>query len=278
MFLDSMQLYWTMVFFVFGLVVGSFVNVIIYRWPRQESIIWPASHCPHCLSPIRVMDNIPVISYLVLRGRCRHCHNRISPIYPIVELLVAFCFMAVVLKFGFSLVLIPVLLFVSALIAVSFIDLHVQLIPDRITFPLIVLGLLGSGLQSLIGKIEFWPITFIPALIGCATGMFILLAILFSYKLIMGVEGMGMGDVKLLGLIGLYLGWHKVILTLILASFVGTIIAVPVFLIKGKTRSEKIPFGPFLSIAALLSLFYGDFLVQLYLRITALDDLSMTLP
>lgn len=240
-----------------GAMVGSFLNVCIHRLPKEESIVKPGSHCPKCNTPIRFYDNIPLVSYLLLGGKCRYCQTSISIQYPIVEAITALSSFFLFMRFGISLSFIYYFLFVAALIAITVIDLYHQIIPDVISLPGIVVGLLGS---LIIPQITFWT-----SLIGMLAGGGSLFLVATVYQWLFKREGMGGGDVKLLAMIGAFLGWKAVILTIFLSSFIGSIIGVAVMLIKGKDFKYAIPFGPFLALGAVISLLFGEQLIEWYL-------------
>ncbi len=242
---------------VLGAIVGSFLNVCISRLPKEESIVRPGSHCPKCKTPIQYYDNIPLLSYLLLGGKCRHCKAPISIQYPIVEAITALSSFFLFITFGVSLSFFYYFSFVAALIVITVIDLYHQIIPDVISLPGIVIGLLGS---LVIPKITFWS-----SLIGALSGGGSLFLVATVYQWLFKREGMGGGDVKLLAMIGAFLGWKAVILTIFLSSFIGSIIGITVMLIKGKDFKYAIPFGPFLALGAVISLFWGENLISLYL-------------
>lgn len=231
---------------MFGLLVGSFLNVCIYRLPRGESIVFPGSHCPQCNHSIRPWENIPVFSFLFLGGKCHYCQAPISWRYPLVELLTAIFFVIFVHQYAVSLTTLFYLIFTCALIVISFIDLDYQIIPDKISLPGIAVGFLASF---------FLPPTWYDSLLGIVIGGGIILAIGYAGKWVFKKEAMGGGDVKLMAMIGAFLGWKLVLLTLLLASLVGAVIGLVFKLVTGK---EYIPFGPFLSLGALLALFFGE--------------------
>jgi len=242
---------------IFGAMVGSFLNVCIHRLPKEESIVRPGSHCPKCKTPIRFYDNIPLLSYLLLGGKCRYCLATISIQYPIVEAITALSSFFLFITFGVSLSFFYYFSFVAALIAITVIDLYHQIIPDVISLPGIVIGLLGS---LVIPQITFWS-----SLIGVLSGGGSLFLVATVYQWLFKREGMGGGDVKLLAMIGAFLGWKAVILTILLSSFIGSIIGITVMLIKGKDFKYAIPFGPFLALGAVISLFWGENLISWYL-------------
>jgi leader peptidase (prepilin peptidase) / N-methyltransferase len=253
--------------FIFGAIVGSFLNVCILRIPKDESIVHPPSHCPDCKSPIRFYDNIPLVSYLVLLGRCRSCGERISPRYFIVELLMASLAVALYYQFGFSLAFIVSFIFVAALIVISFIDLDVRIVPDVISLPGIVAGLLFSVVAryGISDPFELIPSP-LSALFGVLAGGGFLLLLAWAYEAFTGVEGMGGGDIKLLAMIGAFLGWTSIPFTLFFASLTGSVIGLGFMIGKGVGRRFALPFAPFLCLGALLYLLFGQDLIQLYLN------------
>jgi len=233
--------------FLFGTAVGSFLNVCIYRIPRNVSIITPSSRCPSCNIPIKPWDNMPIVSYIFLGGKCRICKARISFRYPLVEFLNAVLYVLVLWKFGFAWHTIVYFLFCSALIVISFIDLDFQIIPDRITLAAIPIGLVvGSFLL---------PDPFLRySLLGYKTsiiGFFVAIALLSR-------GGMGGGDIKMMAMVGSFMGWKAVLLTTFLGSFIGAVFGIFLMIFKGKGRKTKIPFGPFLALGTLITLFYGQ--------------------
>ena len=243
---------------IFGAMVGSFLNVCIFRLPKEESIIWPGSHCPHCKKPIRFYDNIPLISYFLLRGKCRYCKGPISLQYPLVEGITALSSLLLIMKFGPSLSYLTYFAFVSALIVITVIDLYHQIIPDVISLPGIGVGLLASLIIP--------PITFLNSLIGILLGGGSLFLVATLYQWLFKREGMGGGDVKLLAMIGAFLGWKAVILTILLSSLIGSISGISIMVLKGKNFKYAIPFGPFLSLGAVIALFYQNEIIFWYLQ------------
>lgn len=239
---------------LFGLVVGSFLNVCIYRIPRNLSIVKPFSFCPNCRENIKPWHNIPVLSYIILRGKCAHCGSKISLRYPIVEALNGILWVFAYQKFGVTIELPFVLFFISALIVITFIDMDFQIIPDSLSLPLIFLGtvlsLIPHNSAELNSKIT-------DSLLGILIGGGILYLIAIVSR-----GGMGGGDIKLNAGVGAYLGWQCSLLTLFVGSFVGAIVGI---VILKKTGNRKIPFGPFLSLGALVSLFWGKEIIKLYL-------------
>lgn len=248
---------WTIVSILFGAIVGSFLNVCIFRLPKEESIITPGSHCPHCNKPIAFYDNIPLVSYFLLRGKCRHCRKPISIQYPIVEGITALTSFLLFMKYGPTPTYLLYFAFVSSLIVITGIDLYHQIIPDVISLPGIGVGLLGALL--------FLPITFLNSFLGMLLGGGALFLVANFYQWLFKREGMGGGDVKLLAMIGAFLGWKAMILTIILGSLVGSVIGIVIIFLKGKDFKYAIPFGPFLALGAVISLFWGEDLIRWYL-------------
>jgi len=239
---------------LFGLVIGSFLNVCIYRIPRDKSIAWPPSACPQCNTPIKWYDNIPVISYLVLLGRCRACKKPISCQYPVVELVTGLLTVLFVWRYGISVWSAVVLVAVYALVCLSVIDLELMIIPDRFSLGLIVWGLLFAWANPNFGGV--WWQKELYALAGAAVGLFGVLAIALIGTWIFKKDAMGGGDVKLMGGVGALIGWKGVVTTIVLGSFFGLIYAVFLMIFKGKKGGDAIPFGPFLSLGALINLLY----------------------
>ncbi len=252
--------------FVFGSIVGSFLNVCIYRLPRALSVILPSSRCPACNTHIRPYDNLPLISFFLLRGRCRYCKARISMRYPLVETMNALLYVLVIWRFGMGWHTPFFFAFCSAMIVITFIDLDFHLIPDAITLPGIVVGLIAGSLILPDPFDRFSVLGFRESVIGLLAGgaVFFLIAEI-SYR-VLRQEAMGGGDIKMMALVGAFMGWKAVLLTTFSGSLLGSIVGIFLMVLKGKGRKTKIPFGPFLAAGALLSLFYGQELVSLYLK------------
>jgi leader peptidase (prepilin peptidase)/N-methyltransferase len=240
---------------ILGLAIGSFLNVCIHRLPSKSSIVQPPSSCPHCHYQLRWIDNIPVLSYAMLGGRCRQCKAPISIRYPIVEILTMGMFVLHYLVLGPDILLVPRLLFACAMIVLFAIDLEHHLLPNVITLPGIIVGLAFSAML---------PPGIVDALIGVLVGGGILWLIGEAYYRYSGQEGMGGGDVKMLAMIGAFLGWKLVILTLILSSLLGSIIGVAVIAARRGGMKHALPYGTFLSLAALVASLYGSRIVDWY--------------
>jgi len=254
--------------FALGAVVGSFLNVVIHRYPREESIVFPPSHCPHCSAAIRWYDNVPILSYVVLRGRCRACHGPISPRYPLVELANAGFYLAIYLNTGPTLGFLFIAAIVSMLIALIYIDAEIQILPDAIDLPGIAIGIaIGALGLGLLDPTLVLSETFVDALIGAGIGAGILVVVIAAYWLVRKVEGMGQGDVKMLAMIGAVLGWRAVPAVLLLASIAGAVVGVPLAMRSGRGMQFPLPFGVFLGIAALAILFFGPTLWAWYLAV-----------
>ncbi len=241
-----------------GLIIGSFLNVVIHRLPREESLVTPRSHCPACRAPIRPWDNIPVLSFLILRGRCRACGHPIAWRYPLVEGLTASLFLLAAVQFGFTLHTGTVLVFISALVAIAFIDLDHQIIPNAITLPGIPLGLL-AGLS--VGDPPL-----LERVIGALAGAGFLYLVLLYGGAVYGQDAMGEGDLNLIALVGAFLGWKGVVVTILLGCLSGSVVGLALIGLRRLRRREHMPFGPFLALGALVALFWGDALVGWYLR------------
>ncbi|MEJ2452775.1 MAG: A24 family peptidase [Candidatus Thiodiazotropha sp.] len=264
-----------------GLSIGSFLNVVIYRLPIMLETQWtrecrehlgerveseaapfnlntPGSRCPHCKHKIRPWENIPLISWLMLRGRCSNCHQPISVRYPVIEAVTGLLSLAIAIHFGLSWTMLGALLLTWALIALSMIDFDVQLLPDSITLPFLWLGLLLS-LGGIFTDTH-------SALIGAAAGYLSLWLVYQLFKRLTGKEGMGYGDFKLLGMLGAWLGWQYLPQIILLSALVGAIVGISLILLRGRDRNIPIPFGPYLAAAGWISLMWGEQINQAYLR------------
>jgi len=252
--------------FVLGALIGSFLNVCIYRIPRNQSIIWPSSRCTSCHNPIRYYDNIPVFSYyFLLRGRCRSCKEKISGRYPFVEALNAFFYMLVFWRFGPGWISAVYCLLCSALIVITFIDFDFQIIPDRITLPGIPLGLIAGSFLLPDPFLRSTALGYKASLIGALIGFSLFYLVAFLSIKILKKEGMGGGDIKIMAMLGAFLGWKAVILTTFLGSLFGSIIGIGLMVFRGREKGSLIPFGPFLALGALISLFFGQEILIWYL-------------
>lgn len=267
--------------FIVSLMVGSFLNVVIYRLPimmerswKQEftayfqpdqvqsekqttfNLVKPDSTCPNCQHKIRAWENIPLISWLWLKGKCSNCKTTISIRYPSVELITGLLSLMVAWHFGFGAQAFAGIFLTWCLVAMTFIDLDKMLLPDQITLPLLWLGLLLSASEVYVSPTD--------AIIGAAAGYLCLWSIYWAFKLLTGKEGMGYGDFKLLGALGAWLGWQQLPIVILLSSFVGAIIGITYLSVKGKEHSQPIPFGPYLAIAGWITFLYGEWIAQQY--------------
>jgi leader peptidase (prepilin peptidase)/N-methyltransferase len=244
---------------VYGLAWGSFLNVVIYRLPEGLSLATPRSFCPQCKRKIPFYDNIPLMSYIILRGKCRKCGARISPTYLLVEILTPASFLVVYSYAGLNVYFFAACLFTSGLIALGFIDFYHQILPDAVTLPGIVLAVGYSFFRSDLKPVQ--------ALIGAAVGGGFLLLVYGLYYLVRRKEGLGLGDVTMMLMIGAFLGWRLVLLTLILASLVGALVGVAFMLLKKKSLQYALPFGTFLAPAAYAAMLWGDRIITAYLSL-----------
>lgn len=271
---------------VLGLIVGSFLNVVIHRLPRllerqwrdqclefltqaqaepktgAYNLAWPGSHCPHCLAAIRPWDNIPLLSFILLRGRCRSCGAAIAWRYPLVEFLSALLSGFLAWRLGLGWPLLAALVFSWSLIVLCFIDLEQQLLPDQITLPLLWLGLLFN--------LENGFIDLPSAVIGAAAGYLLLWSIYHAYRLLRGKEGFGYGDFKLLAALGAWLGWQLLPLVVLLASLSGALVGIGLILLRRHHMQNPLPFGPYLAIAGWVGLVWGQELLHAYFNLAGL--------
>jgi leader peptidase (prepilin peptidase)/N-methyltransferase len=256
----------------YGLVIGSFLNVVIHRLPREQSLVRPRSRCPACGAAIAWYDNVPVLSYLVLGGRCRSCRAPISPRYPLVEAAAAGLLVAVAARFGLTVAGVTASLFVLLLLALALIDLEHHLLLDVLTLPGLAAGVLLAPLGgSLLGPLGGTVFTasgpaasaVASSLLGAAVGALVPYLVIVAYRLIRGGEGMGLGDVKFLAMIGAFLGWKGALLTIGLGSLFGAVVGVALVAAGRGRRDTELPFGTFLALGALVALFAGAPLMRL---------------
>lgn len=243
---------------VVGLAVGSFLNVIVHRLPRGQSIVFPPSACARCGARIRWYDNVPIVGWLVLRGRCRDCHERISLRYPVVEIVTMAAFLACYWRFGLEWLLLPRLFLSAALIALFAIDLEHQLLPNAITVPGIAVGVLCSLML---------PPGPRDSLLGVALGGGVLWAIGEAWYRLRHMEAMGFGDVKMLAMVGAFLGWKLVVVTFVLSSLIGGLFAALLLAARRTTLTSLIPFGTFLAVAAYIAALWGQSMMEWYLSL-----------
>jgi len=248
-----------MFIFLMGLCIGSFLNVCIYRLPESKSIVHPRSMCPNCDTRIPFYDNIPLFSYLWLKGKCRRCKVKISMRYPMVELLGGLVALGTYLRFGLTIETLIYYVFIAALLVVTFIDLDHRIIPDVITLPGIPICFAASFALP--------DITYKDALLGILIGGGSLFLVAWVYTILTKKEGMGGGDIKLLAMMGAIVGWQGVLFTIFVASLVGTLAGFAVMLQSRKGMKLAVPFGPFLSIGSITYIFFGTELVTWYLNL-----------
>ena len=271
-----------------GLIAGSFLNVCIHRIPRGESIVRPGSRCPQCKKPVRPYDNIPLVSYLVLRGKCRDCKSPISFRYPLVEILTALAFWSCHHAWGFSSPTFVNTLFLSLLIILVFVDYDRQVLPDAITRPGILAGILLSPFQAemlfrdafsygiALGLPSIDPETVLPwvgSLLGALVGGGILWLTGYAYQLVRKKKGLGLGDVKMMAMVGAFLGWRMALLTIFVGSLLGSVIGIFLMRFRGATLQTKLPFGTFLGSGAAFAVFFGGRFLLWLERL--LDDLIL---
>jgi prepilin signal peptidase PulO-like enzyme (type II secretory pathway) len=245
---------YTFLFFIYGLIFGSFFNVIGLRIPKKESIISPPSHCPNCDTRLTARDLIPVLSYFLNGRKCRTCKTSISPIYPVMELITGILFAGLYYKYGFTWELLMAILFASLLVIITVSDLAYRIIPDKIVFPFLGLFLI---LRFFIHPAE----SFISHLIGMVLGFGIFLLIATISR-----GGMGGGDIKLFAVIGLYFGYPLLLLTILLSTLLGSIYGILLIVGKGAGRKTEVPFGPFIALGSLCALFFGSDIIQWYIH------------
>ncbi|RUM50830.1 MAG: prepilin peptidase [Hydrogenothermus sp.] len=247
--------------FAFGTIIGSFLNVLIYRLPRDMSIVFPSSHCPKCGHKLRWYENIPVFSYIFLKGKCNKCKTSISLKYPIVEILTGLSASLSYLKWGISIDFAFNFVFLALVIAISFIDLDFKIIPDELNLIGFLSGLIYSAIRA--------DFSIIDALLGSFVGAGFLFATAYLYLKFRGIEGLGMGDVKLLAFFGSYLGWFGSLFVIFVGSILGVIVGLTLaYIYKSEDKAKfEIPFGPYLSIAGVLYLFFGEIIKNWYLGV-----------
>jgi len=268
----------TVAAFLFGLIVGSFLNVCIVRLPHGNSIATPPSHCPRCKEPIRFYDNIPLVSFLILRGKCRHCSEPISWRYPLVELMNGLFYVLIVQEFWLSGEALLVMILCSSLIVITFIDYDHQIIPDVISLPGMVVGLALAPffMSSLADPLPFhlgrllphagpWLTGFLNSLIGLLAGGGPLFAIGWLWEKLRKIEAMGGGDIKLMGMVGAFIGWKGALLTIMLGALTGSVVGIALIVFRKHEMEKVIPFGPFLAVGAVAAIFAGNDILSWYL-------------
>jgi len=259
----EIEFFWIVVVFIFGAMVGSFLNVVIIRLPQGESIVFPASRCPKCDQPIRGYDNIPILSYFLLRGKCRDCGEHISSRYPFIEFLSAALSVALYLKFGLSPLFGVLFIFCAAMLAIFWIDLDHMIIPDVISLNGIIVGIVAAFLGFLPG------VEWLQSLSGILLGGLSLYVPAYIYEKVRHTEGLGAGDVKLLAMIGSFTGPYGVVFVLFFSSLIGSLAALIGMSIKNVHSSTPIPFGPFLTAAAVGYIFFGSEIIDKFFELSS---------
>ena len=261
--------------------IGSFLNVVIHRLPREQSIVFPNSTCPRCHAKIKAYDNVPILSFLLLRGQCRSCGARISPRYPAVEALTALLFAAVTWHDGVSFILAFDLAFTASIVALLFIDAEHMILPNAITYPGIIFALITRAVVPYVAGPSFfddlpylisvfppaWPVSLVSlvgAAIGALAGGGSLWLMGFLWEKLRGVEAMGFGDVKMMFMVGAYLGWRLTILTILIGAFTGSLAGIAVMIKRGRNLQMMLPFGIFLGVGSIVSLLVGSRIIQWY--------------
>ena len=249
----------TLLILIYGLIIGSFLNVCIYRIPREESIAWPGSHCPTCSHSLKWYDNIPLVSYTLLKGKCRYCQTNISSQYPLVESLNAVIYIIMYLKFGFGIDFIFYSLMSSVLVAIIFIDLKEMIIPDSLVVCILVLSIIHKAINYFLNGIS-------PDLIGSILGFLVAGGLFLAIVFVSG-GGMGGGDVTLIGVLGFVLGAKYVLLNILLSFVLGAIISIFLLAAKIKTRKDPIPFGPFIVLGFFITVLLGQDIINWYFNL-----------
>ncbi len=254
--------------FLLGAIVGSFLNVVIHRYPREESIVFPPSHCPECDAAIRWYDNVPLLSFAVLLGRCRACRQPISWRYPLVELANALFYLAIFLHTGPLMAFVLLAAMVSMLIVLIYIDAEIQILPDVIDIPGTAIGLVAGWLHfgALYPGLQLSK-TLFESVTGAIAGAGVLLAISLAYKLIRKIEGMGLGDVKMMAMLGATLGWEPLIPLMLISTISGALAGMLLAIKSGDRMKTALPFGVFLGFGFLIVLFFGSKLTGWYLSL-----------
>ncbi len=246
------------IIFIFGSIIGSFLNVVIYRLPREKSIVYPPSSCPSCRYKIKWYENIPIISYLFLRGKCRQCKAKIPLRYPFVEFITGLGAVFIYIKWGLTLDSLFYFIFLSLIIAIIFIDIDFKIIPDELNLIGFISGIIFSFFRN--------DFSFVDAVLGSIVGAGFLFLTGYLYMKLRKIEGLGMGDVKMMAFVGAYLGLFGSLFTIFFGSLLGAVVGITLSLLKeGKYQGTlEIPFGPFLGISAIIYMFFGDYIKQIY--------------
>lgn len=244
--------------FCVGAILGSFLNVCAYRLPRHESILWPSSHCPSCRKAIAWYDNVPMLSYAILGGRCRACGAAISWRYPLIEFSNALGYAVIVWWFGVGWTAVVYAVLFSSLLVITAIDIACYTIPNVITLPGIVLGVVCAA--------TILPVGLVNSILGLLLGGGVLWVLAWASPYLFGKEGMGGGDIKLLAMIGAFLGWQPTLLAVLVGAFMGSVVGVGLIALRVMRRDQYLPFGPFLALGAVVALFFHQDLIGWYLK------------
>lgn len=259
-----------LIIFSFGASIGSFLNVVIYRIPEKISLIYPPSRCPKCKHPLGKWENIPVLGWLWLRGKCRWCHTPISFRYPLIEAMTGFFFVLIFQFFGFSWLTLGYMAFISWLIALALIDIDTMTLPNPLTQSGLIMGLIWQGWLGFVsydgGGIKGISLSLFSAIVGGVVGIWLFDSILIIGSLVFGKPAMGGGDPKLASMIGVWLGWQGILITGFFACLIGTIIGVSAMALGILKKGQPMPFGPFLVLGAIITMFWGNYLLSVYLQ------------
>lgn len=253
---------------VIGASIGSFLNVVIYRIPAGLSILYPPSRCPHCLTRLAPRDNIPILGWFFIRGKCRHCHSPVSWRYPAIEAITALLFWCVAAYFGFSLPLVTLMfycLFLSWLLALSVIDIDTMTLPNPLTQSGLIVGLVFQATVNLDGGATLWSDRLLTGITGAVLGLWLLDILRWLGRFILEKEAMGAGDAKLAAMIGAWLGWQPLLLTILVAAALGSLIGIGAIALGKLGNQQVFPFGPFLAVGGVISLFFGKLILTNYL-------------
>ena len=261
------DIYFLVMSFIFGACWGSFLNVCIYRIPREESVVHPGSHCPSCNTPIKAYHNIPIVTWLLLRGKCKYCSAPIRPRYILVEALTGLLFAWVFFLYGFSFLTLCYWLVSFGLLLGTFIDFEYMIIPDRVTWGGMILGLLLSPLVPELHGMHTALEGLKSSILGAAVGFGLLYGVMVFGTWVFKKDAMGFGDVKLMGAIGAFMGWEAVVFTLMISSLLGSVVGISLIIKFGREWQSRIPYGPYIAMAAMIWLLGGYTWWAAYLRL-----------
>ncbi|QSJ20660.1 prepilin peptidase [Nostoc sp. UHCC 0702] len=259
----------SIIVFVLGASIGSFINVVVYRLPARLSILWPPSRCPHCLNQLKAYDNVPVLGWVWLGGRCRYCKSKISVRYPVVEALTGIIFLLIFLLFHVSVATIGYWAFCSWLLALSLIDLDTMTLPNALTQSGLVVGIIFQMTVGFFSEASWQGLIkhLMMAIVGAVLGLWLFDAIAIFGSMALGKPAMGAGDAKLAAMMGAWLGWKYLLLAEFIACAVGALVGIATIILSGRKKGRKIPFGPFLALGSLITVFGGEAILSAYLRL-----------